>query len=94
MFDILFICMFCHVILKSKLYKRQYLCLMIIVILDILININLYVYQNKSKSEIIEILIKYFSEIIFSLGIVLNKFTIEKNLLHHMKYAFIKELLT
>ena len=78
MFDILFICMFSHVILKSKLYKHQYLCLMIIVILGILININLYVYQNKSKTEIIEVLIKYFSEIIFSLGIVLNKFTIEK----------------
>ena len=78
MFDILFICMFSHVILKSKLYKHQYLCLMIIIILGILININLYVYRNESKIEIIEVLIKYFSEIIFSLGIVLNKFTIEK----------------
>ena len=78
MFDILFICMFSHVILKSKLYKHQYLCLMIIVILGIIINIDLYFYQNEVKTDLIEIIIKYFSEIIFSLCIVLNKFTIEK----------------
>ena len=78
MFDILFICMFSHVILKSKLYKHQYLCLMIIVILGIIINIDLYFYQNKLKIDIIEVVIKYFSEVIFSLCLVLNKFTIEK----------------
>lgn len=78
MFDILFICMFSHVILKSKFYKHQYLCLMIIVLLGIAINIDLYFYHNESKTGVIEVIIKYFSEIIFSLGIVLNKFTIEK----------------
>ena len=78
MFDILFICMFSHVILKSKLYKHQYLCLMIIVILGIIINIDLYFYQNELKIDIIEVVIKYFSEVIFSLCLVLNKFTIEK----------------
>ena len=78
MFDILFICMFSHVILKSKLYKHQYLCLMIIVILGIIINIDLYFYQNEIKTDIIEVVIKYFSEVIFSLCVVLNKFTIEK----------------
>ena len=94
MFDILFICMFSHVILKSKLYKHQYLCLMIIVILGILININLYVYQNDSKTEIIEVSIKYFSEIIFSLGIVLNKFTIEKKFASPYEICFYQGIIS
>ena len=78
MFDILFICMFSHVILNSKIYKHQFLCLMIIVLLGIIINIDLYFYQNVLKTDITEFVIKYFSEIIFSLCIVLNKYTIEK----------------
>ena len=90
MFDILFICMFSHVILKSKLYKHQYLCLMIIVILGIIINIDLYFYQNKLKIDIIEVVIKYFSEIIFSLCVVLNKFTIEKKFASPYEICFIQ----
>ena len=90
MFDILFICMFSHVILKSKFYKHQYLCLMIIVILGIIINIDLYFYQNELKIDIIEVVIKYFSEVIFSLCIVLNKFTIEKKFASPYEICFIQ----
>ena len=90
MFDILFICMFSHVILKSKFYKHQYLCLMIIVILGIIINIDLYFYQNEIKTDIIEVVIKYFSEIIFSLCVVLNKFTIEKKFASPYEICFIQ----
>lgn len=93
MFDILFICMFSHVILKSKLYKHQYLCLMIIIILGIIINLNLYFYQKESKTNIIEVVIKYFSEIIFSLGLVLNKFTIEKKFASPYEICFIQGII-
>ena len=93
MFDILFICMFSHVILKSKFYKHQYLCLMIIIILGIIINLNLYFYQKESKTNIIEVVIKYFSEIIFSLGLVLNKFTIEKKFASPYEICFIQGII-
>ena len=72
-FDLFFLCIFSIIILKTKLYKFQYLSLSIIIFLGIIINvINLYNAENK---EIIIIILSI--EIMYSLKNVINKYSIE-----------------
>ena len=80
-FDILFIFVFSHYIFRIKLYKHQYLCMIIIFILSALLNIFIALYNDKELYQIDNLLhhvLKIFGEIVFSLVIVINKYTIEK----------------
>ena len=58
-FEILFISLFSYLLLKTKLYKHQYLSMIIIIILGLVLNILEY-YKSGTDSEfnILEIIIK------------------------------------
>jgi len=74
-FDVLFLSIFSYFILKTKLYIHQYISLSGIIIFGIiLIVINLYDKNPTFRS----IIIVYSVEIIYTLNIVLNKFSMEK----------------
>ena len=73
-FDIIIISFLSYFILDAKLFKHQYLCIIIIVITGIVLNIyDLYNFDW----EIISIVYVYLKEIIFCLKICINKFAIK-----------------
>ena len=79
--DIVFIFVFSHYIFRIKLYKHQYLCMIIFFILSALLNIIIGLYNNKEQYKVDYLLahiLKMFAEIVFSLNMVINKYTIEK----------------
>jgi len=79
-FEILFISLFSYLLLKTKLYKHQYLSMIIIIILGLVLNILEY-YKSGTDSEfnMLEIIIKFLGEIFLSLNIVIAKYNMEKN---------------
>ena len=80
-FDIIFISLFSYIILKSKLYKHQYITMIIILLLGFALNIIEYFKLDESKNSLnfIEIFTKFLTEIFFSLAIVIIKYNLEKN---------------
>ena len=80
-FDITIISLFSYLILKKKLYKHQFLSMIIIIIFGIGLNVIEYLKKgdNDKKIDPIEIISKSFGEVFFSLNIVINKFNMEKN---------------
>ncbi len=80
MFDILFILIFSHFILKVKLYKHHFISLMLIIIFGIIINIIYNIYEEISEEFFFKILNTSIIEIIFSLQIVVAKYAMEYKL--------------
>ena len=80
MFDILFILIFSHFILKVKLYKHHFISLMLIIIFGIIIIIINNLYNEKSEDFFFKILNTLIIEIIFSLQMVVAKYAIEYKL--------------
>ena len=80
MFDILFILIFSHFILKVKLYKHHFISLMLIIIFGIIINIIYNIYKKISEEFFFKILNTFIIEIIFSLQIVVAKYAMEYKL--------------
>jgi len=79
-FDILFISLFSYWLLKAKLYKHQYLSMIIIIILGLVLNIiEYYKSDKKNKFDALEIFLKFLVEIFMSLCIVIAKYNMEKN---------------
>ena len=80
-FDIIFISLFSYLILKTKLYKHQYISMIIILFLGLLLNIVEYFkYDEREKTlKPIEIIMTLLTEILFSLSLVLVKYNLEKN---------------
>jgi F0F1-type ATP synthase assembly protein I len=79
-FDILFISLFSYWLLKAKLYKHQYLSMIIIIILGLILNIiEYYKSDKKNKFDALEIFLKFLVEIFMSLCIVIAKYNMEKN---------------
>ena len=76
-FDILFVNIFSIFILKTKLYRFQYLSLSIIVVLGIILNF-LYLYDLEEEEEYI-LLIILSIEVMYSLKNVINKYSMEFN---------------
>lgn len=75
-FDTLFVNVFSIFILKIKLYKFQYLSLLIIILLGLILNIiNLYNLSGKALT----VLIIFAIEIMYSLKNVINKYSMEFN---------------
>ena len=75
-FDILFVNLFSFFILKTRLYRFQYLSLSIIIILGIILNvINLYNLRGKGMSLLTILSI----EIMYSLKNVINKYSMDYN---------------
>lgn len=75
MLDILFLSIFSFLILKTRLYIFHYLCLIIIIFLSIIL-IIIELYHNE-KIELQHILSALFVEIIYSLIMVINKYSME-----------------
>ena len=96
-FDILFIFAFSHYIFRIKLYKHQYLCMIIIFILSALINIFIGLHNDKELYEIDNLLahtLKIFGEILFSLVMVINKYTIEKKFCSPYEICFYQGIIS
>ena len=79
-FDIIFISIFSYLMLKKKLYKHQYISMIIIIILGLGLNcIEYFKFDNEeNKINIFEISIKLLSEICMSVIVVISKYNMEK----------------
>ena len=76
-FDILFLCLFSFCIFKIKIYRHHYLSIIIIILTGIIIDIVVGNY-NEIISNLLPNIIKFSSEIVFSLYIIINKYIMEK----------------
>ena len=75
-FDILFISLFSYLILKKKIYKHHYISIIIIIITGVSLDIILGNY-NDFYYNIGPNIINFVCEILFSLGLVINRYTME-----------------
>ena len=74
-FNIVFFSIFSYLIMGIKLYKHQYLSSGIMIVLGIILNcVNLY---KATVKDIPRLILSFLIEIIYSLGIVLNKYSME-----------------
>ena len=80
-FDIIFINLFSYFILKTKLYKHQYISMVIIIILGLVLNVIEYfkLKDENDKINVLEISMKFLSEICLALNFVICKYNMEKN---------------
>ena len=79
-FDILLFSLFSYLMLKTKLYRHQYISMIIIIILGFGLNITeAYKDDTENTSGAFEITMIFISEICFSFGIVIIKYNMEKN---------------
>ena len=79
-FDPLFICLFSCLILKTNLYKHQYVSIFIIIIFGFVLNLLEYFKLDDKNYQLdtVEILLSIFSEICLSLSMVIVKYNMEK----------------
>ena len=77
-FDILFISIFSYLIFKIKLYMHHYISIIIIISVGISLDIYLDHYIFNDKDYFLQMLFKFISEILLSLGFVIDKYTMEK----------------
>ena len=77
-FDILFISIFYFLIFKIKLYMHHYISVLLIIAIGISLDIYLNNYIFNDKEYVLSMLFKFLSEIILSLGFVIDKYTMEK----------------
>ena len=78
-FDIILFSIFSYLILKTKLYRHQYISIIIIIILGFVINVTEDVKKDIEINSAFEITMIFISEICFSLSLVLAKYNMEKN---------------
>lgn len=90
-FDIVFICAFSVLILKTKLYSYQYLSLSIIIILGIILNV--IILYGDAGFEIESVLYVLSIEILYSLKIVINKYSLEYHYCSPYEISFYEGLL-
>ena len=92
-FDILFIYLFSFLIFKIKIYSHQYISIIIIIIVGIALDIFDDRYK-KVSGKILPIIIKFICEIIISLGLVINKYTMEKKFCTSYYLCFYQGIIT
>ena len=80
-FDIIFISLFSHLILKTKIYRHQYFSMIIILCLGLALNVIEYFKLKEPEKSLspFEISMKFLTEISLSLNIVIIKYNMEKN---------------
>ena len=81
-FDIIFISLFSYLILQTKLFKHQYISMILIIILGLGLNVIAYFKLDEKEEDKIkpfEIFIKFISEICFCMSVVIMKYNMEKN---------------
>ena len=77
-FEILFISIFSYLIFKIKLYLHHYISVLLIIGVGISLDIYLKHYIFNDKDYAIQMVFKLISEILLSLGFVIDKFIMEK----------------
>ena len=77
-FDIIFISLFSYLILKIKLYRHQYISMIIITILGILLNVLEYFKSGENEFDYLGIFMSFLCEILSSICIVIAKYNMEK----------------
>ena len=75
-FDVFFLCIFSNLIFKTKIYAHHYISMILIILIGISLDIMLNKYSD-FKENLLPNLIKFFCEIFYSLGIVINKYTMD-----------------
>ena len=80
-FDIIFISLFSYLMLKAKLYRHQYISMIIIITLGFGLNVIEYFKLDETEKGLdpLEISMKFVSEICLSLSLVIIKYNMEKN---------------
>jgi len=76
-FDIPFIMLFSYFILKKKLYIHHFISLIFIIIFGVVIIVIYYLYTEQPEDFFFQILNTLIVEIVFSLEIVVAKYTLE-----------------
>ena len=77
-FDILFITIFSYLIFKIKLYLHHYISIILMICVGISLDIYLGHYYFNDKDYVMQMIFKFISEILLSLGFVIDKYTMEK----------------
>ena len=88
--DIILMNLFSFLLLKYKLYRHQYFSMTIIIIFGLMLNIIEY-YKSDDKSNklnFFEIFIKFLCEISYSIGMVINKYNMQKTYCSPYKICF------
>ena len=75
-FDILYLSILSHFVLKTKLYKHQYCSMIAITLLGFVLNVIYAI--NGNEIDYIDIFMKLISELFFCLNIVFTKYIMEK----------------
>ena len=92
-FDIIFISLFSHLFLKSKMHKHHFISIFLIILIGIVID-TLADYYDNFFDNIINISLKLLSEIVISLIIVINKYTIETKFSNAYEICFFQGFFT
>ena len=66
-FDILFLSLFSYILLKTQLYRHQFLSILIIIILGFGLNVVTYIKNGNQKIDAIQIIIKTINELFLCL---------------------------
>ena len=77
-FDIIFISIFSFFIFKIKLYLHHYISVLLIIFVGISLDIFSGHYIFNDKNYVLSMIFKFISEIVLSLGFVIDKYTMEK----------------
>ena len=86
--------MFSYLILKFRIYKHQYISIYIIIFIGIILNIVGIIHNNYSYKKYHCIIIRFICEIIFSLRIVINKYTMDKKFVSPYELCFFQGIMT
>ena len=76
--DIFFVLILCHFILKIQFYKHHYLSIIIILLIGLIIDLAFQNIQNDIKTDFSMVLLRFLREILLSLHVVINKYIIDK----------------
>ena len=94
-FDILIISVISYFIFRKKLFLHHYVSIILIIIIGIILDV---IGGNYSKidnlKEWFKIIIKIFNEIIISLMVIINEYTIEKKFVSAYELCFYQGFLT
>ena len=89
--DIAITSLFYYLIFKIKLYKHHYLSIILIVLIGFIIDLSSENLQKDLTSNLFNFFLRLIREVLYSLGNVINKYLMEKNMFLYMKYHFIQE---
>ena len=93
-FDILFICLFSYFIFKIKIYKHHIISIILIIFTGIILDIIKNTYLNAIENGLIQFIIKFIGEIIFSLLIIIVQYTMEKKFCSSYELCFYQGIIT